>query len=184
MTGCLPRQLAPLPRGFLSWGCPFPEATYLLDKTPNLAGHIRVTWSWWASGVLKTYKLLCCTQPSFIRTLGWDPEIWTFSVLLEMAVMNDFSGTTRAMSEKPVTLWFFGLHFTYNSFFYKQWMNTWVSEQVPGFVCWRLVVSGWMGRVQQRHHWLVLSWRTCGPLMPAQKKQAMSEYVQWEEGIT
>lgn len=49
--------------------------------------------------------------------------------------------------DKLKTLWFFRLHFAYNScFFYKQWVNEcmcgWVSEQASGSACWGPAVSG------------------------------------------
>lgn len=41
------------------------------------------------------------------------------------------------------------------------------------------LVDEWaMSGVGRGRHWPVLSWRTRGPLMPTQKRQAMSKYVQ------
>ena len=41
-TASIPRQSAPLPWGFLSWGCPLPEGTYCWTKPQTWQG-IRVT---------------------------------------------------------------------------------------------------------------------------------------------
>lgn len=113
----------------------------------------------------------------------------------------------RRASDKAKSLWFFGLPFGYNScFFYKQWMSVWVggwvgewaSERGSDFAPWRLAVSEEEAGTESKEgqalldvcatsnvgtgrHWPVLSWRPGGPLMPAQKRQPVNEYIQWEE---